>query len=47
MIQKQTYEPLAFHLIFLTPNDVVTTSQFSGNDDGGEDSGTKLPPDFD
>lgn len=46
MLQKQPYESLQFRLIFLTADDVVRTSTQSGANDG-EDSGTRLPPDFD
>jgi hypothetical protein len=49
MIQKQAYEQLRLHLLFIAEDDVVRTSNFTGGeeDDGGEGSGTTLPPIFD
>ena len=48
MSQKRAYDLLRLDLLFLKAEDVVrTSSQFVGGEDTGEDSGTKLPPDFD
>ncbi len=46
MLQKQPYKSLQLRLIFLTTDDVVRTS-LQGGANEGEDSGTRLPPDFD
>ncbi len=43
MIQKQAYEQLRLHLLFIAEDDVVRTSPPFG----GDEEGTDLPPDFD
>ena len=42
MTQKQAYEQLRLHLLFIAEDDVVRTSNFTSGEEG-----TDLPPDFD